>query len=311
MSLWTFLALSLTFVYVSAHSSSSSSSSKSTSSTIKVQAYCDNYCKIYYNGLEVFNDDVRSRSVNEFEFPSQVKKGGKRTFAAWLADGGFDADYGISIYTSSSFLTTDDGESLDNLFCLGDGGFRAVFIDDECGETIVTNNDWKCEPVRSGPLDVESCFENGFTTDPTYQNPTERGDPLNGGVRLYDPCIENPGDVSILDSCSELVISDYDQDWVSVGYNDTNWEYATVYTEDEAVPKGGRPGSADLNEDCTDTAWYCEYDQDSWQNSKFIWSDEITLDNVVLCRYEYESSCDSSSSSSSTSSSSSSSSSDY
>ena len=124
-------------------------------------------------------------------------------------------------------------------------------------------------------------------------NPVTRGDPENGGLLLTDPCIENPGNVSILPSppCGETVISDYDQDWINVGYNDSNWQYASTYTTEESVPRGGRPPRLDSYANCSNTQWYCDYEEESWQDSQFIWSSSLTLDNVVLCRYEYQSDC--------------------
>lgn len=55
-------------------------------------------------------------------------------------------------------------------------------------------------------------------------------------------------------------------DWNKVGFDDTNWVKAKEYTEDEVGPK--KP--------------FFEHD---FSGAKFIWSDDIALDNVVLFRH--------------------------
>ncbi len=54
--------------------------------------------------------------------------------------------------------------------------------------------------------------------------------------------------------------------WNEVGYDDAHWEYAKEYTEDDVGPK--EP--------------YFEHD---FKGAKFIWSDDLKLDNTVLFRY--------------------------
>ena len=129
--------------------------------TIEVQSFCDNFCKLYFNGLEIL-DQTASRQVASFSI--EAPRDGTRTFAAILFDNPYDENSGIWRFGAPAYRRN---LTLDNLWCLGDGAFRAIFTDDECGEVVGTSGEWKCEAVRTGPLDPELCFENGFATDPT------------------------------------------------------------------------------------------------------------------------------------------------
>lgn len=54
--------------------------------------------------------------------------------------------------------------------------------------------------------------------------------------------------------------------WQAVGFDDSQWTNATIHSSSEVRPKGG-------------------YDQITWQKSaKLIWSEDLKLDNTVLCR---------------------------
>ena len=155
----------LLFPYVSLGSSDSSSgSSDEDSTTISAQLFCDNYYKFYFNGQEIINDDAFQRTVVTGLF--EATKGGTRTFALWLADSPVGDNNGFSIRTQSWAITQDDGSRIESLMCPGGGGVVGVFSDDECGETVVTNSDCKCEAVRFSPANIEECFQDGWTTNP-------------------------------------------------------------------------------------------------------------------------------------------------
>ena len=109
----------------------------SDTSTIDAQIMCDNYCQIYYNG-ELVYDQTLSRRVFTTSFDTE--RSGIRTFAAVLFDNPYDVNSGIWQFGASAYLKND---TLNNLWCLGDGGFRALFTDSTCGETIGTGGDWK------------------------------------------------------------------------------------------------------------------------------------------------------------------------
>jgi hypothetical protein len=240
--------------------------------TISAQVFCDNYCKIYYNGNLVFEDNDAGRTVNEFTFSSSKK--GIRTFAIWAADNPW-TNYGIWRFTNQAFL---QGTGYTHLLCLGDGGFRAIFKDNKCkNEIVVTNENWKCDYVTKGPLDITECVDNWNTlvTNPTYGG-------TNNNLILYDPCV---AEAEITNICEVEYKLNYDQNWINSYYNDSLWPNALSFNEGDAL-KGGRPAQATLDQ--CESNWYCNYNASTWSNSKFIWSEDLELDNIVLCRFEYE-----------------------
>ncbi len=59
------------------------------------------------------------------------------------------------------------------------------------------------------------------------------------------------------------------KDWFAVDYDDSSWGNAKVYSEETIAPKGP----------------FFEHD---FAGAKFIWSDDVLLDNVVLLRHVVE-----------------------
>lgn len=239
-------------------------------------------------------DTWAERTVDEFDILN-VKKKRKRTFAVMLNDNPYDKDAGIWQTEPPAFLegqTDADGNQIVRQYCLGDGGFRAIFTDEHCKEeVVVTSDEWKCETIVIGPRDINACFPHWQTdsTPITYGGP---GDILT----LFDPCIRS-SDASFAPDfnhcdCRQDFNEDYvnwADEWFLPGFDDSSWVPATTYTEQEAVPKGGRR-STQLFTEC-ESYQYCAYPSASWGDSQFIWSKEIELDNVVVCRYEYEPKC--------------------
>lgn len=290
-------------------SSSSSSDGSNGKTSINAQVFCDNWCSVYFNGELVFDDTSRRRTVDTFSI-DKVSKTGTRTFGVILKDNPYSTLEGIWQYESPTFLagqTDADGNPIIRQYCLGDGGFRAIFTDSKCGnEVVVSNDQWKCETIASGPRDIEACFPN-WSTDSTDQGSIEASITKGGDgdkFDLYDPCIRS-SDASFapdLDNCDcaqdyNPNYVDFADKWYLPGFDDSSWVPATEYPESDALPKQGRAASQTLDEctigDATQSA-YCDttnFPLSSWGSSEFIWSDAIELDNVVLCRYEYESTC--------------------
>lgn len=110
---------------------SGSSSDDDDMTTISGQIFCDNFCKVYFNGQAVFIDEEFPRAVHQFEF--EAPKTGTRTFAFWLADSPYDSDNGIRFIQSGPvaefFLDVNNDGILDfeNYWCLGGGGFRGMY----------------------------------------------------------------------------------------------------------------------------------------------------------------------------------------
>ncbi len=95
-------------------------------------------------------------------------------------------------------------------------------------------------------------FADGTVTDGTWKVKTLERGPINGDVK-------NPTVKSIARP----------ENWFAINYDDSKWENATVYTEQQVNPKPP----------------YSEHD---FKGASFIWSKELGLDNTVLFRKRIE-----------------------
>ena len=92
-------------------------------------------------------------------------------------------------------------------------------------------------------------FADGTVTDSTWKAKKVAWGPLNGDKKT-------PRTESIPEP----------PDWTSPDFDDSTWERATEYTEEQIDPKA---------------PWF-EYD---FRSARFIWTDELNLDNIVLFRH--------------------------
>ena len=95
-------------------------------------------------------------------------------------------------------------------------------------------------------------FADGTVTDGTWKVKTLERGPINGDLK-------NPTVKSITRP----------ENWYAINYDDSKWENATVYTEQQVNPKPP----------------YYEHD---FKSASFIWSKELALDNTVLFRKRIE-----------------------
>jgi hypothetical protein len=91
-------------------------------------------------------------------------------------------------------------------------------------------------------------FADGTITDATWKAKAFSTGPVGGDTK--NPRVEN---------------TPLPENWFAVDYDDSSWPKAKEYSEDEVKPK--QP----------------YYDND-FQGAKFIWSDDVKLDNLVLFR---------------------------
>lgn len=114
---------------------------------------------------------------------------------------------------------------------MGDGGFILQITNDATGEVISsTSGDWLALPIHRAPLNTEC-------------------------ERDADP-----------DATCQFEIIDAPADWTSVGFDDSGWNSASVWSEADVSPKDG-------------------YDQISWDASaQLIWGTDLEVDNTVLLR---------------------------
>ena len=190
----------------------------------------DNFCSVYFNGELVFDDTSRSRTVDTFPI-DDVPKSGTRTFGVILKDNPYSTGEGIWQFESPTFLdgqTDDNGFPIQRQYCLGDGGFRAIFNDTTCGnEIVVSNSEWKCETIVSGPRDIESCFPN-WNNDSTADTNISTTITIGGDqdqYQLYDPCIRSSNATfgPNFNNCD--CTQDYNPDYVDFAELSVLWSY--------------------------------------------------------------------------------------
>jgi hypothetical protein len=151
-----------------------------------------------------------------------------------------------------------------SLALIGDGALRVLLSDG-----TVSNSGWKCMTTSYGP--TEASTEAGCSTS------------------NFAPCrIQNFTEPS---------------GWKTLGFDDSTWQAATEYTDDEAG-WGVTPTYDASTRQCSTRidpvsgkSWdppYVLLDEDQcldplaqeWGSSVFIWQPDMYLDNTILCRIE-------------------------
>jgi hypothetical protein len=137
---------------------------------------------------------------------------------------------------------------------IGDGGFIATFSDG-----TVTSSEWVCRPFYIAPLDDPSCIvvdANG--------NPDSSGCPSTDErvtCRTTDP-----------EGSCRAAHFPLPGDWMSPDYDDSGWLPATTYTADQVTTAPG----------------FRDYENTLFQRAEFIWTNNLNLDNLVVCRATVE-----------------------
>ena len=146
----------------------------------------------------------------------------------------FEASYPLTIaMVTKDFKETDSGLEYigEPNQQMGDGGFIAQFTDTVTGEVVaVTGADWRGLVVHRAPLNTDCAG----SADPDAD-------------------------------CQFEIIAEPDG-WTAVGFDDSSWQSASVYTPEEVGAKDG-------------------YDTISWDASAaLIWGSDLKIDNTVLWR---------------------------
>ena len=149
----------------------------------------------------------------------------------------FHADYPMTFnFIAKDFKENDTGLEYigTNKQQMGDGGLIAQFVNADTGEVIaVTNSNWKCMVIHEAPLD-KACEKSS--------------NPIAGEMPCGFTALEEPSG------------------WKSVGFEDSSWSAASIYSAQQVGPKDG-------------------YDQISWESSaQFIWGPDLETNNTILCR---------------------------
>ena len=212
--------------------------------------YVNNNFTFYINGELIAKDPVESAPHNAYNVSFNVSKNQ-------------DITYGI---TGIDLADPNTGLELNNR-CLGSGGMRAIF-----SNGVETNSSWKCWTSFYGPVNWQSCYA---------------ADERNGSIKVLPLC--NQDGVPPFTGCytfSRTVA----QDWNLPTFDDSNWENAIEWNETSTI-YGLRPtgcemsntyisSQTDVNGDnMTCPEWV------NWGTSRFIWREDLALDNTIHCRY--------------------------
>ncbi len=149
----------------------------------------------------------------------------------------FDADYPLQLnFVLKDFMENNTGLEYigQRKQQMGDGGFIMQLTDMNSSEVVAVSDDnFKCKVIQKAPLD-KSCAR---SSSPVAGEP---------------PC--------------DFILLDQPFGWKILGYDDSDWENASIYSSESVRPKGG-------------------YDRINWgTNAKFIWGSDLEKDNTLLCR---------------------------
>ena len=157
----------------------------------------------------------------------------ERSFNAEVIE--FSTTYPLTIgLEAKDFKETDSGLEYigTDRQQMGDGGLIAQITDNSTGEVIaVTNEEWKALVIHQAPLNAE--------------------------------CVD---DVVPEDTC-EFESSEPPVDWTTADFDDTEWDAATIWSEEDVQPRDG-------------------FGEITWdQSAELIWGSDLEIDNTVLLRF--------------------------
>jgi len=116
---------------------------------------------------------------------------------------------------------------------MGDGGLIAQFVSETEGVIALTDDSWRCLVIHDAP--------------------TERS------------CEAEANPVAGEGACGFTALSEPDG-WKLPGFDDSNWPFATLHTEQDVDPKDG-------------------YDEVRWVDAaRLIWGPDLETNNTLLCR---------------------------
>lgn len=159
----------------------------------------------------------------------------------------FRASYPMTIGIKAADWEESLGVGVEQSTRIGDAGIIARFVDSE-GRSFGTGTAWRCQPQYIAPLDDPSCVRSG-------------GDSAACGTAPTCPRDGQVGDC-------HAVHYPLPATWAAQGFDDSGWQTAVRYGAAEVGPKTAYTMNAAL-----------------FQGAEFIWTRNLFLDNLVLCRF--------------------------
>ena len=149
----------------------------------------------------------------------------------------FDATYPLQLnFIVKDYMKNDTGLEYigTDRQQMGDGGLIAQFTNADTGELIaVTDGNWSGLVIHTAPLD--------------------------------DACAKEANPVAGQGPCTFTALSE-PAHWKDIGFDDSSWAKATIYTAQQVGPKEG-------------------YDEIHWNPlAKLIWGPDLKKDNIILYR---------------------------
>ena len=229
----------------------------------------DNYYELYVNGTVVSVDNTPYTPFNSAIVRFRVKR--PYTLAFKLVD--WDEHLGLGMELFPQGPRSDRYNSGDPWF-MGDAGLIARFSDG-----TVTGDHWKAQAFSIAPLDSpdEIIERDDGTHDTSARGTTnhdavrpqceEKGGDVEGDTRLMPALAYLPSDCYAV----HYPIPD---GWQVAGFDDSAWPRAVVFPDDLVSTPKGLPA-------------YFRY-LDLFEGARFIWTNNLVLDNLVLARYTVE-----------------------
>ena len=212
--------------------------------------YVNNNFTFYINGKIVAKDPIVDTPHNAYNVTFTIPRNQ-------------DVTYGI---TGIDLASPDTGLELGDR-CLGSGGLRAIF-----SNGVETNSSWKCWTSLYGPVNWQTCYA-----------AADR----NNSLKVLPLCKQE--DVPPFTRCYTFS-REVAEDWNLPTFDDSNWENAIEWN-DSRVGWGLPPTG------CEEPSTYISSETDpngdnltcpewiDWGSSRFIWREDLALDNTVHCRY--------------------------
>ena len=226
---------------------------QSESKTVKGTIYANNEARFWVNGELIAEDPVPIIPINAFNVSFEIPDKGAVTFGIEGLDW---ADHrGLEF----------DGR------CVGSGVMRAIF-----DNGVATNSSWKCWTYNYGPVNWRPC----------YAVPE-----IDSSLKVFPGCSMNSSPV--LDDCFARIL-DIPEGWSTNDFDDSVWQNAVEWDESYVgwlgPPAGcSVPGtyvSTDVGPDGVNMTCGQNINWSAYGNEgKFIWREDLQLDNHVLCRY--------------------------
>lgn len=203
--------------------------------TITAYLFGDNYYEFYVNQTLVAVDPVPYWPFNTSAIRFKVK----RPFVLGVKMIDWSENLGLGSETMRGVP-----------FHTGDGGFVAIFKDENESVITSTNSDWRVQPYYISPLTDPSCVKEDRTSKDCTVPP--KSDAENGYGLHWD--VPN--------------------NWGTIDFDDSSWQDATLYTNEDIGGSIMRPAYQNFTGLFDNPA----------HDAEFIWSENLLQDNLVLAR---------------------------